>query len=167
MDFRVSDLLQVAVHVVFTTCHLDSESSSCVPHVYTSCISSHISIEGTLAIGFDKWQLHSFQFFVKARFRITLRQTPRDQLLHFLVIFVFFYICSGRSRLSDKRRGGGHLNHEIRGGDGLKKISVWSKNKVGQGGRAGPTGPSPGTANNLYTIMSVVPYMHSFNMCTF
>ena len=54
MDFRVSDLLQVAVHVVFTTCHLDSESSSCVPHVYTSCISSHISIEGTLAIGFDK-----------------------------------------------------------------------------------------------------------------
>ena len=141
MDFRVSDLLQVAGHVVFTTCHRDSESSSCVPHVYTSCISSHISIEGTLAMGFDKWQLHSFQFFVKARFRITLRQTPRDQLLHFLVIFVFFYICSGRSRLSDKRRGG-HLNHEIRGGTVLKKFQFGPKIRWGRGA-GGPHGTLP------------------------
>ena len=37
----------------------------------------------------------------------------------------------------------------------------------GGGGGAGPTGPFPGTANDLYTIMLVVPYMHSFNMCTF
>ena len=159
MDFRVSDLLQVAVHVVFTTCHLDSESSSCVPHVYTSCISSHISIEGTLAMGFDKWQLHSFQFFVKARFRITLRQTPRDQLLHFLVIFVFFYICSGRSRLSDKRRGGASKPWD-KGGDGLKKISVWSKNKVGKGGGRAPRDPP------LEPPIICTPSCQWFHICT-
>ena len=81
--------------------------------------------------------------------------------------FLSFFISAVADPDLQIRGGGGHLNHEIRGGDGLKKISVWSKNKVGEGGRAGPTGPSPGTANNLYTIMSVVPYMHSFNMCTF
>ena len=161
MDFRVSDLLQVAVHVVFTTCHLDSESSSCVPHVYTSCISSHISIEGTLAIGFDKWQLHSFQFFVKARFRITLRQTPRDQLLHFLVIFVFFYICTGRSRPSDKRRGGGASKPWDKGGGTvLKKFRFGPNIRWGKGGGRAPRDPP------LEPPIICTPSCQWFHICT-
>ena len=63
---------------------------------------------------------------------------------------------SGRSRPSDKGRGGSHPDPEIRGGRGQSQKKIFLKM-----GSPGPLGPSPGLtlADVLYTVINLLFFL--------